>query len=418
MDPREGILLALQQIRAQKLKSFFGVLGVIIGVMFLLTVVSVVEGMNRYMKEDFAKVVWGLNTVTVRRMPSVNINFGDNPDYWRRLRRRPRLTFVDADAIRNQLTVPAIVAVSSENGGRLEANGTTLENVWVSGVSADYFRIRQYDLDKGRLFGAPEDRMGSDVVVLGYESAEKLFGVLDPIGRRVKLTANNVTGSFTVVGVLKKQGTLFGQTMDNRAIAPARSTVAPMVNPHGYVDDILIKAENAEAIPAIKMSAEATMRTRHHLRPTQPDNFEVETADDSMAFWDKINQILLLAFPGLVGVSLIVGGMVIMNIMLMSVAERTREIGVRKALGARRRDILFQILVEGATLSGAGAVVGIAIGIGLTILVRAVSPLPAAFSPLWMAIAALLGMSVGVLAGIYPANRAAKLDPVVALRHE
>ncbi len=417
MDPREGILLALQQIRAQKLKSFFAVLGVIIGVMFLVTVVSVVQGMNRYVKEDFAKVVYGLNTVTVQRTPSVVMNGGE--DYWRRMMRRPLLTFVDAERIRRDLDVPATVAVSSSSGGRIDGpNGAAVENVWIEGVDANFFKVRQYDVEKGRLFSAPEDRLGANVVVLGYETADKLFGPLDPRGRRIKVSARGGSAILTVVGVLTKQGTLFGQSMDNRAMAPAHSGIAPLVNPHGNVDQILIKGDGPEAIPAIKMSAEASMRTAHHLRPAQANDFELETADDSLSFWDKISRILFLAFPGLVGIALIVGGMVIMNIMLISVAERTREIGVRKALGARRKDILFLILVEGATLSGAGAVAGIVIGIALTFAVRALSPLPASLSPFWMTVAAVLGMSVGVIAGIYPANRAAKMDPVVALRYE
>ena len=191
-----------------------------------------------------------------------------------------------------------------------------------------------------------------------------------------------------------------------------------MVNPHGYVDQILIRGESPEVIPSIKWAAESSMRTAHHLRPIEANDFEVETAESSLSFWDKISKILFMAFPGLVGIALIVGGMVIMNIMLMSVSERTREIGIRKALGARRRDILFQILVEGATLSGCGAAIGILIGVVGTFLVRAFSPLPAVLSPFWMAVAALLGMSVGVIAGLYPASRAARMDPVVALRYE
>ena len=418
MDPREGILLALQQIRAQKLKSFFAVLGVVIGVMFLVTVVSVVEGMNRYMKEDFAKKVYGLNTVTVRREPSVQI--GDhNEAYWRSIWRRPRLTFQDAERIKRDLTIPATVAVFSAASARIEGpGGAAVENVWINGTDVEYFRVREYEVEKGRLFSAPEDRLGSNVIVLGYETSDKLFGALDPLGRRVKLTARGGTGTFTVVGVLKKQGSLFGFSMDNRAMAPAHSTIAPMVNPHGYVDEILLKGNSPEEITALRMSAEASMRTVHHLRPAQRNDFEVETAESSLSFWNKISRILFMASPGLVGIALIVGGMDIMNIMLMSVAERTREIGVRKALGARRRDILFQIIVEGATLSGVGALTGIVIGIALTFIVRALSPLPAALSVFWMSVAALLGMGVGVIAGIYPANRAAKMDPVVALRYE
>ena len=157
---------------------------------------------------------------------------------------------------------------------------------------------------------------------------------------------------------------------------------------------------------------------RRRLRPGDPNNFAVETAEDTLSFWDRISQILFLALPGLVAISLVVGGIVIMNIMLVSVMERTREIGVRKALGARRRDILTQVLIESVTLSGFGAAFGVGVGIGLTYLVRAVSPLPAAVAPKWVALGVILGLVVGIVSGVYPASQASKLNPVDALRHE
>lgn len=413
MDPREGVRLALAQIRAQKLKSFFAVIGVIIGVMFLMTVVSVIEGMNRYMEEDFAKKVYGLNTITVRRTPSVQIN--PSPSVRREWRRRPRITFDDAEAVREQLKVPALVAVESGYGGRVKAeNGKEVQNVRLTGASADYFRIRDFEVEKGRLFSAPEDRLGAPVVVLGSETADKLFGSLDPIGRTVKI--GNIP--FRVIGVLKPQGTLFAMSMDNRAIAPARSPMGRLVNPRGVVDEILIRAPDQQSMARARVEVEAIMRVRHQLRPGQPNDFAIETADDSMSFWAKISQILYVAFPGLVGIALVVGGMVIMNIMLVSVMERTREIGMRMAVGARRRDIIFQILVESATLSGIGAVIGILIGLLLAQIVRAISPLPTAIAPFWILVSMILGAGVGIVAGFYPANRAARLDPVVALRAE
>jgi putative ABC transport system permease protein len=413
MPFREAVLLALQQIRSQKLKSFFAVLGVIIGVMFLITVVSIVEGMNRYMKEDFAKTVFGLNTLTVRRNASVNFNVSE--EQWRERRRRPRLTFEEADAIRSQLDIPALVGVESATSGRIVGpNGREIEQVWLTAAGGDFFRIREYEVEKGRLFTAPEDRMGVPVVVLGWEAADRLFGTLDPLGRTVKI--QNQT--FRVVGVLTKQGSLFGMSLDNRAIAPARSRMGGITNERGHVDEILVRVPDEKMLAAGRLDLEAIMRVQRHLRPTQVNNFEVETADDSMSFWNKISKILYIAFPGLVSIALIVGGMVIMNIMLVSVVERTSEIGVRKALGAKRRDIVLQVLIESATLSGAGAAIGIAIGSVLAVLVRTYTPLPAALSPLWMSIATFMGVSVGVLAGIYPASRAAKLDPVVALRAE
>jgi putative ABC transport system permease protein len=413
MQLREGIWLALGMIRAQKLKSFFAVVGVIIGVMFLITVVSVIEGLNTYMEEDFAKMIFGHNTLTVRQNPAMD--FETDPDVQRAMRRRPRLKFGDADAIESGLSVPALVAVSSEGGGRLVTeHGVEVNNVWLTGSSVNFFRIRDYDIERGRLFTAPEDRSGVPVVILGYEAADKGFGVLDPIGRTVKI--NGI--QFRVIGILKKQGTLFGQSMDNRAIAPAHSAISRFVSPHGVVDEILVRPVSDEDIERARMDIEATMRVRRGLRPTEPNDFAIDTAEDSLSFWKTIKRILLIAFPALVSIALVVGGIVIMNIMLVSVIERTREIGVRKALGARRRDIMWQMVVESATLSGLGAVLGIGLGIGLAYIVKALSPLPATISPFWLTIATVMGVTVGMVAGIYPASRASRLDPVVALRAE
>ena len=410
---REGTVLALQQIRAQKLKSFFAVLGVIIGVMFLITVVSVVEGLNKYMEEDFARQVWGLNTLMVRRFPSMN--FESDPEVWREMMRRPRVTFEDAEFIRRNLSVPALIAEESEGGGKLQGpDGTEVDNVWFKGVSVDFFKIHDYEIERGRVFTAPEDRLGVPVVVLGSEAAEKLFGRLDPIGRSVKLEGV----PFRVVGILKKQGTLFGMSLDNQAIAPAHSAISRFVAPHSKVDQVVIKPTDPADFEAARMQLEAIMRVRHRLHPAQGNDFAIDTAEDSLGFWNTIKNILLVAFPGLVSIALVVGGIVIMNIMLVSVTERTREIGIRKALGARRKDIVTQVMVESATLSAVGALIGIAIGIGGAKLVEALSPLPAAISPFWMTIATVMGVSVGMIAGIYPANRAAKFDPVVALRYE
>jgi len=413
MNKREGIFLALNQIRAQKLKSFFAVVGVIIGVMFLITVVSVVEGMNRYIEEDFANAIFGINTLTLRRMPELGMS--SDPDVWRALGRRPRLKLDDADAVRANLSAPAMVAVSSDSDGRLASDrGVEIENVRLVAASSEIFRIRNYEVISGRAFTAPEDNAGMQVVILGFDAAEQLFGTLDPLGRTVKI--NRVP--FRVIGVLEKQGSLFGFSMDNLAIAPSRSAMSRFVNPHGIVDEILVRTIDANDLEAARLDIEATMRVRHQLRPTQENDFAVETAEGSLSFWHNISRILFIAFPGLVAIALVVGGIVIMNIMLMSVIERTREIGIRKALGARRRDIHLQVLVESATLSGMGAAIGIGVGSALAQVVRAVSPLPAAIAPGWMIMSVVMGVGVGVLAGIYPAVKAARLDPVVALRYE
>jgi putative ABC transport system permease protein len=409
----EGIRLAMVQIASQKLKSFFSLLGVIIGVMFLIVVVSVVEGMDRYIKEDFSSQIFGVNTITLRRWPSVNINVDE--EVWRERLRRPRITVEDAAAVRRGLTLPARVAVKSEGGGSVTGpDGRTVTNVRFTGASPEIFRIQDWNVVRGRAFTAREDEAGSAVVVLGAETADLLFESLDPLGRTVRIRGF----PYRVIGVLEEQGSLFGQSLDNLVIAPAGSPIRSLVAPRGYIDEVVIQALAPDQVRLLQAEVEGVMRVRRRLRPTQENNFSAETADDSLSFWDRISTILFTALPGLVAISLVVGGIVIMNIMLVSVMERTREIGVRKAIGARRRDILTQVLIESATLSTVGALVGVGIGVGLTSLVRAFTPLPAVVAPVWITTGVLLGMSVGIVAGVYPAAQASKMNPVDALRYE
>lgn len=413
MNVWEGVALALNQIRTEKLKSFFSLLGVIIGVMFLLVVVSVVEGMDRYIKEDFASMIFGLNTITVSRNPSVQINTGGAQS--RSWARRRRLTFEDAEFIRDRLTIPALVGVESDTGGEVEGdNGRKVENVMIAGVSPELLRIRSLEVEIGRPFSAQEAERGVPVIILGKNTSEVIFQGLDPLGRTVKIRGF----PYRVVGVLEEQGSIFGFSLDNRAIAPARSPIQNVVNPRGIVDNIVVQTTDPDDIRPAMIEIEAILRIQNGLRPSEPNDFALETAEESLGFWDTISTILFMALPGLVGISLVVGGIVIMNIMLVSVMERTREIGVRKAIGARRRDIVVQVLIESATLSGTGAVLGVLVGVGLTLLVAAVSPLPTAVAPEWVTMGVALGVAVGMIAGVYPAARAAKLDPVDALRYE
>ena len=412
MQFAEGVRLALYQLRTEKLKSFFSLLGVIVGVMFLIVVVSVVEGMDRYIREDLASVVFGVNTVTLRR-------WSDGPTFdggsSRARLRRPRITYEDWHAVQEQITVPARVGAESETGGEVVAdNGRKVENVNISGVSPEILRIRDLAVEKGRPFSPQEAERGTAVVILGVDTAELLFETLDPIGRRVRIRGF----TYRVVGVLEEQGSLFGFSLDNRVIAPARSPIQAVTNPRGIVDQVVAQSLDPADLRDLQREIEGIMRARRRLRPAEENNFSVETADETLSFWDRISQILFLALPGLVGISLVVGGIVIMNIMLVSVMERTREIGVRKAIGARRRDILSQVLIESVTLSGVGAVMGVTIGLGLTYLVATFSPLPAAVDAKWIALGVSLGLIVGIASGVYPASQASKLDPVDALRHE
>src|SRR5436309_337308 len=371
----EAVRLALQTIRAQKLKSAFSIIGVFIGVMFLIAVVSVVQGMNRYMTDKFAGTILGVNTFRLRQFPDVQLgNITDST--WRVWRRRPRVTYDDAQAVARGVTIPVLAAWESSTRAALTAGRKQAKHVQVTAGPEPYFDIRSLRLEQGRAFTAQEVEAGVPVLVLGHELANKLFEGQDPIGREVKIFQL----PYRVIGVVEKQGNLFGLSLDKFAVAPANAPLKRYVNPPRVVDALAVKANSQPEMREAMAQAEAMMRSRRHLRPRQPDDFALETADEVLAFWGKISRVLFVALPGLVAISLVVGGIVIMNIMLMAVAERTREIGIRKSLGARRRDILRQFLIEAATLATVGAAGGVALGLALAGAVAA-PPAPPATGP-------------------------------------
>jgi putative ABC transport system permease protein len=408
---KDAVRMALNTIRTQKLKSFFSLLGVLIGVTFLIAVVSIVQGMNVYMEDQFANKLVGLNTFQLRRMP----NFTDaSEEQWREWSRRPRINYAEASFVESQMETPAIFSRFCSEQLPLLWNGTTAKSVDVWTADAPIFRIKNLDIESGRVFTPQEARLGMSVVVIGWEIGEKLFKGADPVGKDIAIEGL----PYRVIGLMAKQGTLFGFSLDKFAVVPFDSPVHRVACRSGFMDELHVRADNVIQMRAALAETQEAMRIQRRLKPAQEDNFAMQTAEGALEGWNKISSILMKALPMLVSVSLVVGGIVIMNIMLMAVAERTVEIGIRKALGAKRRDILAQFVVESATLSTVGAGIGILTGIGLAFTVRSLTPLPAAVAPWSVLLGVSLGVAVGMIAGIYPASRASRLDPITALRAE
>jgi putative ABC transport system permease protein len=409
----EAVKLALSQIRVQKLKSFFTLLGVMIGVMFLIAVVSIVEGMTRYMTEEFAGRILGVNQFTLRRFPDAQ--FGDvGEETWRAWLRRPRVTPLEAQQVRTVLPSGTHSAVENINFLNASSVFARPKQVMAVGTEDEYFGIKKYRLTSGRPFTPQEVDRGVPVVVIGVDVAEYFFPSLDPIGRDLRIEGT----PYRIIGLLEKQGSLFGFSLDRFAITPYTSPISRSTNPRGDIDGMVVQAPNEAVLGDAMEEARGLMRGLRRLQPGDPDNFVMETSAGALAFFAQLKGKLVAFGTALPAIGLIVGALVIMNIMLVAVAERTREIGIRKALGARRRDIMRQFLVEAATLSVLGAAIGVALGAALAKAIAAVTPLPAAVA-LWSVIAALVvGAGVGIIAGIYPANRAAKMDPILALRQE
>ena len=286
--------------------------------------------------------------------------------------------------------------------------------ILANAVTTEYFAIKNLSVSSGRIFTEQEDLLGLPVVVIGTDVAKDYFPGVDPIGKEMRIEGL----PFRVIGVLEHQGSVFGLNLDRQVMGPFNSHMSRFTWARYNLYGVVIQAPSPAASPDVQEVVRGVMRARHKLRPGQPDDFVLETSESALTTWDGIKRYLVLAGVLLPAIGLFVGAVVIMNIMLVAVAERTREIGIRKSLGARRRDILAQFLVEAATLSTIGAVIGVGLGIGLAAGVRALTPLPAIVAPWSIVVAVAVGGGVGILAGFYPASRASRLDPITALRAE
>jgi len=410
----EGLRLALSQIWAHKLKSVFSLIGVVIGITFLLAVITIVEGMNRYVREDFAGSIFGVNTFTVVRRPTVQTG-RQTEEERRRWARNPELTRHDVEVVQSAVPVGTRVAWNSDRGiDQVRYGQMERKNVRVVGASEGYASLQGWEVAEGRGLSPLDERRGLKVAVIGADIAQKLFPTTSPLGKEIRLGAYR----FRVVGVFEKRGGLVGGLWDAAVLLPFSVYDQTLSRRPGKLEEISVKAPDEKAMEPAMTAVEGALRADRRLRPAQANDFYLQTSSSLLSAWNSINNILLTALPGLVSIALVVGGIVIMNIMLVSVSQRTREIGLRKALGASQRDILVQFLAESSSLSLLGAAAGVGLGVGLARLVEALTPLPA-HTPVWaLALSVALGMTVGLVSGIYPARRAARLDPIVALRSE
>ncbi len=410
----EAILLALQTVWSHKLRSFFTLLGIIVSVAFLIAVVAVIQGMNAYVRDRIAGAIVGVNAFQIRRDP-IQVGFLDEEE-WKRMQRRPIIAPEDLRFVERAL--PDAQAIALQSGwptpmADVEWRNRTVGDALVFGVTAPFVVVQDYSFAAGDPLTDVDVQQRRPVAVLGYDVAEKLFG--DPaaaVARTIRVHGTQLS----VKGVIARKGTVLGQSWDGFVMLPL--TTFETMYGRRQTTVISVKMPTAEGVAPAMLRAEEAMRIAHRLRPGEADDFTVDTGEGLIAFWGRLTRVIFTVVPAVVAIGIVVGGIVIMNIMLMSVSERTREIGIRKSLGASRRDIRRQFFAEAVTLSLLGGVAGLAAGSALAAVVQAASPLPARVTAWSIAVAVGLGLTVGVVFGVYPAVRAARLDPIEALRHE
>ena len=409
MNLFEGVRIALASLRGHKLRTFLTLLGNIVGTMSVIAVVSLIYGADRYVSEVVLDE--GTDVFTIARIN--DLEFLTDFDAFLESLNNPELTLADRQWLLERMEEARTVAAMAATGTDLRAAGRTFRAVNVRGVTEDVSLIEDIPLAQGRhLIG--QDLQGSrQVVVLGWEVARDLFPLhADPVGREVRIGGRH----FTVVGVAADRGTVGGNNRNQFALVPLTAW-QKVFGSQGSLD-IKVAALDLGRLQEAQDEAAFLMRIRHRLRPLERQDFVIKTSDQLLNIWGGISSAIYGALVPLVGISLVVGGIVLMNIMLVSVTERTREVGIRKALGARRLSIMWQFLVEAVTLSLVGGIIGIVIGFMLAWVISLASPLPFAIAAWSVALGLGTTFLIGAVFGTYPAWKAAGLDPVEALRHE
>jgi putative ABC transport system permease protein len=407
MQFTEAFKLALQSLWANKLRSILTLIGVVMGVASVIMVITLVNGANKYVSTKLSG--YGADVFTITRMSSVIFSADD----YFRYQKRKIVRIEDYEAIRDSCTQCGEVGALLSKSTNVVYNGHSSNNTEVRGYTWTMLALNNIDIAIGRGFTPADDQHGTHNVIIGYDIVDNLMPDGDPMGKEIRVDGI----PYTIVGVGDRQGKTLGQSQDNWVAVP----ITTYQQTYGYNDSVDIYARangNAEVMERAEDEVRVLMRSRRHNAVGTPDDFELETNDTFLDIWKQISSLFTWVVLGIASISLVVGGIVIMNIMLVSVTERTREIGVRKALGAKQRDILLQFLIESATMATTGGAIGVLCGVIVAKLITLIIGFPTNVQ-LWSVFLGLfVAGATGIFFGVYPASKAAKLDPVVALRAE
>jgi putative ABC transport system permease protein len=401
----EGIVVALKSILANKLRSILTLIGIIIGVTTVIAVVSIINGMNNYVAVKINSM--GSNTFVISKEGLITTD-----EEWFNAMKRKDLTLADLRAIERGCALCENVGGAVETTRRVKYGSSYLEDVWISGATYNFIDISDVEIAYGRALEEGDELRRAAVCLVGPDVVQNLIKSGSALGKDIKVG----NYYFRIVGIGKKRGSFMGQNQDNWVVTPL-TTYEKYFGRHRSIE-IYAKARDVSLLEEAQDEARMILRSRRKLNYNQKDDFGMMTAGSIMQLYNSFTGVAWMVLVIISSISLLVGGIVIMNIMLVSVTERTREIGVRKAIGARRRDILWQFLLEAITLSIVGGSVGVLLGVGLALIIGKVSPLPASIEA-WAVFSGLgVATSVGLIFGIFPALKAARLDPIESLRYE
>lgn len=412
MRTKDLIKSSFNILRTHKMRSFLTILGIVIGVMTIISILSLIEGMNKSVEKQIQSL--GSNTIFVMKF-----QWGMGRMDVQQLAKRKDITVEDAKAIAKLPTVDKVAPQRSNEISSLNYQRKTVQNVEITGSTPDLEYTANYTIEAGRFMSEEDYNRRQAVCVIGGYIVDNLFPAENPIGKYLNIRGKR----FLIIGVLGRKGSFMGQTQDNIIIIPLTTFEKTFPKPTGF--QAVFRGLSIQVLPKSGKQLDLTvdqirelMRRRRGLGYDKPDDFGINTQEQLRQIYKNITNIAFIVMIGVAAISLLVGGIGIMNIMLVSVSERTKEIGLRKAVGASNRNILYQFLFEAITLSIIGGIIGIILGLSIAKIVSAVSPLSAA-APLWTIILGIgFSASVGIFFGIYPANRAAQLNPIDALRYE